>query len=241
MKKLLLAFLFCIGVADICAAQTAQLPAIPKNPYGLQIVNTVALYRQQVAQNPNYELVELKKFIPSLVLDIKYATADNLVGEPVYQMATAYARKPVAEALRKVQADLKPLGLGLKIYDGYRPYQVTVHFFNKVKEKAFVASPKDGSRHNRGCAVDLTLVDLKTGKELEMPTPYDATVEQARPDYPQVSAQVKKNRALLIDTMQRHGFKVLYNEWWHFDYKDWPQFPLMDLSFEKLQQEQAKK
>ncbi|MGV3541255.1 MAG: M15 family metallopeptidase [Rufibacter sp.] len=234
MKKLLFLCLFCIGVAETSLAQLAKLPTVPKNPYGLEIVNTMQLYRQQVAANPNHELVELKKHIPGLVLDIKYATKDNLVGEPVYKTAAAFARKPVAEALKKVQADLKPLGVGLKIYDGYRPYQVTVHFFNKVKEKDFVANPKDGSRHNRGCAIDLTLIDLKTGKELEMPTAYDATVAKAAPDYPNVSEQVKKNRALLIDAMERHGFKVLRNEWWHFDFKDWRNFPLMDIPFEEL-------
>ncbi|ALJ01323.1 hypothetical protein DC20_08610 [Rufibacter tibetensis] len=207
---------------------------MPKNQYGLPVVTSSALYKQMVNQNPKQELVELASYIPGLVLDIKYATVDNFIKEPVYKIATAYARKPVADALKKVQADLKPLGLGLKIYDGYRPYHVTVLFFKKVKKKAYVANPKEGSRHNRGCAIDLTLIQLKDGKELEMPTPYDATVVQSHPDYPHVSEQVKKNRALLINTMQRHGFTVFHNEWWHFDFKDWRQYPLMDIRFEDL-------
>ncbi|WP_205501227.1 M15 family metallopeptidase [Rufibacter psychrotolerans] len=215
-------------------AQSAAPVSIPKNRYGLPVVGSVALYQQLVAKHPDQELVELATHIPGLVLDIRYATADNLVGEPVYKVATAYARKPVAEALRKIQEELKPQGLGLKIYDGYRPYRVTEHFFRKVKEKDYVAHPKDGSRHNRGCAVDLTLVRLKDGQELEMPTAYDAMVQQAHPDYPHVSAQVKKNRALLINTMQRHGFTVFKNEWWHFDFNNWPQYHLMDIRFEDL-------
>ncbi|WP_066832857.1 M15 family metallopeptidase [Rufibacter ruber] len=236
MRKHLLLLLFLFGVTAEAWPQATAPGSIPKNRYGLPVVTTVALYRQQVAQDPSHELVELQSYVPGLVLDIKYATADNLVGEPVYKIAAAYARKPVADALQKVQADLKSLGLGLKIYDGYRPYHVTEHFFRKVKEKAYVANPKDGSRHNRGCAVDLTIVRLSDGKELEMPTPYDATVVKSHPDYPHVSAQVKKNRTLLITVMERHGFTVFHNEWWHYDFKDWRRFPLMDIPFEKLQE-----
>ncbi|MFC6996535.1 M15 family metallopeptidase [Rufibacter roseus] len=233
MKKFCLALLLFWSIAA-ASAQTKSALYIPKNKYGLPVITSVELYRQHVAQNPSHELVELKSYIPSLVLDIKYATSDNLVKEPVYKLATAYARKPVADALKKIQAELKPLGLGLKIYDGYRPYKVTEIFFRKVKKKAYVANPKDGSRHNRGCAVDLTLIDLKTGKELEMPTPYDATVVQSHPNYPHVTAEAKKNRALLIKVMERNGFKVFHTEWWHYDFNDWKSYPLMDISFEEL-------
>ena len=236
MKKNLLSviLLWSLACGDVFAQQKTVL-AIPKNRYGLPIITSVELYRQHVAQNPSHELVELKPYIPGLVLDIKYATADNLVGEPVYTTATAYARQPVADALKQVQAELKPMGLGLKIFDGYRPYQVTVLFFRKVKEKDFVANPRDGSRHNRGCAIDLTLVRLKDGKELEMPTAYDATVPQAHSEYPNVSAEAKKNRELLKQVMHRHGFTVFKIEWWHYDFNAWRNFPLMDIPFEKLQ------
>ncbi|WP_210462551.1 M15 family metallopeptidase [Rufibacter roseolus] len=233
MKKLHLILLFWFVAISTWAQAPATL-SIPKNKYGLPVVTSTGLYQKLVAQNPDHELVELQSYIPGLVLDIKYATADNLVKEPVYTIATAYARKPVADALKKIQAELKPLGLGLKIYDGYRPYHVTELFFEKVKKKDYVANPKDGSRHNRGCAMDLTLITLKDGKELQMPTPYDATVKQSHPDYPHVSAQVKRNRALLINTMQRHGFTVFQNEWWHFDFNDWAKYPLMDIRFEEL-------
>ncbi|AKQ47082.1 hypothetical protein TH63_17855 [Rufibacter radiotolerans] len=230
MKPLLSALLSIL----VSMAAWAQTPVIPKNHYGLPVVTNTALYQQLVAQIPDHELVELASYVPGVVLDIKYATADNLVGEPVYTLATAYARKPVADALRKIQADLKPLGLGLKIFDGYRPYQVTVHFYEKIKDTVYVASPRNGSRHNRGCAMDVTLVRLKDGQELEMPTAYDATIPRAHANFKDVPRKVKKNRELLKKTMQRHGFTVYAEEWWHYDFNDWRKFPLMDIRFEDL-------
>ncbi|WP_192822593.1 M15 family metallopeptidase [Rufibacter sp. LB8] len=234
MKHFALTLLFAL-LSSFGWAQQTPLPAIPKGPYGLPIVTSVELYRQQVAANPNHELVELAMYIPGLVLDIKYATADNLVGEPVYKTATAFARKPVADALKKIQADLQPLGLGLKIFDGYRPYQVTVHFYEKIKDTVYVASPRNGSKHNRGCAMDVTLVRLKDGKELEMPTAYDATIPQSHAEYANVPRRVKKNRELLKKMMHKHGFKVYAEEWWHYDFNDWRNYPLMDIPFEVLQ------
>ncbi|GGK89460.1 D-alanyl-D-alanine dipeptidase [Rufibacter glacialis] len=197
-------------------------------------MSDLALYQEQVKQNPAQKLVELASYIPGLVLDIKYATADNLAGEPVYALATAYARKPVADALKQIQAELKPLGLGLKIYDGYRPYQVTVKFFEKVRDSVFVASPRTGSRHNRGCAIDLTLVRLRDGKELKMPTAYDAFTPKAHSEYARLPKKVKQNRDLLKQAMLRHGFQVYADEWWHFDFKDWRSYPLLDIPFEEL-------
>ncbi|WP_181309013.1 M15 family metallopeptidase [Rufibacter sp. XAAS-G3-1] len=228
-KPLFFLFLWFVSVA----AAWAQ-PSIPKNRYGVPVVATTALYQELVAQDPAQELVELAAYIPGLVLDIKYATADNLAGEPVYTLATAYARKPVADALKKIQEELKPLGLGLKIYDGYRPYQVTVQFYEKVRDSVFVASPRSGSRHNRGCAIDLTLIRLKDGKELNMPTAYDAFTPKAHSTYARLPKKVKQNRDLLKQAMLRHGFQVYPDEWWHFDFKEWRNYPLMDIRFEDL-------
>lgn len=216
-------------------AAMAQTVSIPKGPYNLPIVGTAALYEQLVAQDSRQELVKLTDFIPGLVLDIRYATSKNLAGAPVYTMATAYARKPVAEALKAIQEELKPLGLGLKIFDGYRPYRVTVQFYEKVKDTVFVASPRRGSRHNRGCAIDLTLIRLKDGNELAMPTEYDAFTPKAHTDYAGLPEKVKQNRELLKQAMLRHGFQVYPDEWWHFDFKEWANYPLTDLSFEELQ------
>ncbi len=234
MKKRLIILLWLCSWVGLSSAQQKSALVIPKNKYGLPVISSVALYRQHVAQNPNHALVELADYIPGLVLDIKYATPQNLVGEPVYSQATAFARQPVADALKKIQAELKPLGLGLKVFDGYRPYRVTEIFYRKVKQKAYVANPRQGSRHNRGCAIDLTLIRLKDGQELEMPSAYDATVVQSHVDYMAISDQVKKNRTLLINIMAKHGFTVHPKEWWHYDYQDWRNYPLMDFSFEEL-------
>jgi len=209
-------------------------PAQTTNPFGLAVINTMTEYKNSVSNNPDKELVELKKFIPNLKLDIRYATKNNFAKQAVYKQARAFARLPVANALKRVQAELQKSGLGLKIFDGYRPYSVTVKFFAVASDKNFVANPKDGSRHNRGCAIDLTIINLKTGKDLPMPTPYDSFAAAAASDYKDLPPNVLKNRDLLINVMQRQGFRVLDNEWWHFDFSGWRNFELMDLGFDEL-------
>ncbi len=225
MGKLFIAFL--ILVYGECFAQNT-------NPFGLAVINTQAEYKKSISENADKQLVELKKYIPGLKLDIRYATKNNFTKQAVYREARAFARAPVAEALKNVQAELEKSGLGLKIFDGYRPYSVTVKFFDIASDKSFVANPKDGSRHNRGCAIDLTVVNLKTGKELKMPTPYDSFAAAASANYMDLPANVIKNRDLLINVMERHGFRVLDNEWWHFDFIGWKNFELMDIGLDEL-------
>jgi D-alanyl-D-alanine dipeptidase len=200
----------------------------------LLIINDMHAYQSSVKSDKNKELVEIKKWIPNIKLDIRYATKNNFAKTAVYKQAKAFARLPVVEALRNVQNELNKSGIGLKIFDGYRPYNVTVKFYELASDKSFVANPKDGSRHNRGCAIDLTLINLKTGKELEMPTPYDSFAPEAAANFEKLSEQVLKNRTLLINTMEKNGFKVLSNEWWHFDFNGWKNFELMDIPFEDL-------
>lgn len=200
----------------------------------LLIINEMSAYQSSVKSDRNKELIEIKKFIPNIKLDIRYASKNNFAKKAVYKQARAFARLPVVEALRNVQNELNQSEIGLKIYDGYRPYRVTVDFYEIASDKSFVANPKDGSRHNRGCAIDLTLINLKTGKELEMPTPYDSFAPEAAADFNNLSEQVIRNRELLIKTMEKNGFKVLNNEWWHFDFNGWKNFELMDIPFEKL-------
>lgn len=209
----------------------APLPAQYK--YGLKPM-TYPQYATSMEKNPNKALVDLEKYIPNVVLDIRYATAHNFTGEIIYKSAKAYARKPVAEALKKAQEEFNRQGVGIKIYDAYRPYAATVKFYEVYRDTTFVASPYRGSRHNRGCAIDMTLIDLKTGAELKMPTGYDAFVREARPTYPVKDPDVKKNRDLLIAVMAKHGFRVNSAEWWHFDFKGWSNFEVMDISFEEL-------
>lgn len=205
-----------------------------QNKYGLNIVNDFQSYKAAIAKNPNVELVDIKKAIPTVVLDIRYATKNNFMKQVMYKQARAFARKPVVEKLKIIQAALKKKGYGLKIYDGYRPYAVTVSFYQKASDKNFVANPAKGSKHNRGCAIDLSIIDLKTGKDVPMPTPYDSFEAAAAPHYTDLPAHIIKNRDFLINTMQANGFKVIYNEWWHFDFVGWQAYDLMDIPFEKL-------
>lgn len=216
-------------------AVSAHSFAQKANSFGLTVVNSVADYKSTVSVHPEKELVDLKKYIPGIKLDIRYATNNNFAKQAVYKQARAFGRLPVAKALKNVQAELNKSGLGLKIFDAYRPYSVTVKFFEVASDKNFVANPKEGSRHNRGCAIDLTIINLKTGRELEMPTPYDSFAAEASPSFMNLPPDVIKNRNQLINVMESNGFRVLDNEWWHFDFIGWKNFELMDIGFEELE------
>lgn len=186
-----------------------QLPTLQaqQNPYGLKIISSTQAYQKAVKANPNNALVDIQKAVPGVVLDIRYATKNNFMQQAMYPAAKAYARKPVVEQLQKIQATFKKMGYGLKIYDAYRPYAITVAFYQKSFDKNFVANPKSGSRHNRGCAVDLSIINLKTGKDVPMPTPYDSFNKAAAANYTALDPVIKKNRDLLIKVMQQHGLK----------------------------------
>lgn len=205
-----------------------------KNKYGLFVVSNPNQYEKLVNADTNNALVNLKDYIPKIKLDIRYATSNNFLGEPVYNKAEAFLRLPAAKELKEVEKDLAKKGMGLKIFDGYRPYSATVKFYLKVRDTVYVASAWTGSRHNRGCAVDLTLINLKTGKELDMPTGFDNFTDKAHSDYDNLPEKVKDNRSLLKDVMTKHGFTNYPAEWWHFDYNGWKNFPLTDLRFEQL-------
>lgn len=236
MKKytlFIIRFLFFL----ICINSHAQ----GKNPYGLKITSETKEYQRLIQKDGNQQLIDIQKAVPGIVLDIRYATTNNFTGQAVYPQARAFARKPVVMQLKAIQEELKSQHIGLKIFDAYRPYAVTLRFFEVYPDSTFVANPKKGSRHNRGAAIDLTLIDLKTGKELEMPSKYDEFTERAIPGYQGASPIEKKNRKLLTDIMTRHGFTIYSSEWWHYDFNGWQQFGLMDLSFEQLDQLDKKK
>jgi zinc D-Ala-D-Ala dipeptidase len=182
------------------------------------------------------DLVELTKLDKTVKLDIHYARSDNFVGRPVYTEARAFMQRPAAEAIVRVHKLLKKQGLGLVIFDGYRPWSVTKIFWEVTPEdkRKFVADPVKGSRHNRGCAVDLSMFDLKTKKLVEMPSDFDDFTEKASPDYKGGTQLQTKNRELLRKLMEAEGFTVNANEWWHFDYKDWKDYAIYDLSFDDL-------
>jgi len=182
------------------------------------------------------ELVELTTLDAAIRLDIRYATTNDFLGTPVYTQARAFLQRPAAEALVRALAKLQPLGYGLLIHDAYRPWYVTKIFWDATppEGKIFVADPAEGSRHNRGCAVDLTLYDLRTGKPIEMPGTYDEMSPRSFPDYPGGTSLERWHRDLLRRAMESEGFTVYEHEWWHFDYKDWREYPILNIKFEEL-------
>lgn len=182
------------------------------------------------------DLVELVKIDPSFRLDIRYATPNNFLGRSVYKQARAFLQRPAAEALSRVNARLRPQGFGLVIFDGYRPWSVTKVFWDSTPEekRIFVADPRQGSRHNRGCAVDLSLTDLKTGKQVQMPGAYDEMTDRSHIDYKGGSEESRRLRDLLRGAMESEGYAVYEPEWWHYDYKDWKEYPILNVPFEKI-------
>lgn len=197
-------------------------------------VSAPAKYRAEVKTNPDKKLVEIKKIIPQIQLDIRYATTNNFTHHKMYNQARAFARMPVVTALKGVEDELRTKGLGLKIYDAYRPYAVTAHFYEVTPDTNFLADPRKGSKHNRGCAIDLSLINLKTGKELDMPTGFDSFSKKAAANYPDLPKAEIANRELLKSVMQKHGFHVIGTEWWHYDYNGWQNYELLDVPFEDL-------
>ncbi|MFL6468918.1 MAG: M15 family metallopeptidase [Pyrinomonadaceae bacterium] len=178
-------------------------------------------------------LVELITLDKSIKLDIRYATANNFTGKQVYPEARAFLQKPAAKAIVRVHKKLKKQGLGIVIYDGYRPWTITKLFWDSVTpdKRMFVADPSKGSKHNRGCAVDLGIFNLKTGAAIPMPSAYDEFSERASPNYAGGTEEERRNRDLLRSLMEAEGFIVNENEWWHFDFKDWEQYGIYDISF----------
>ena len=178
--------------------------------------------------------MEIAALDPTIKLDVRYATANNFVGRPVYTQARAFLQRPAAEALVSAHRALQPKGYGLLVFDAYRPWSVTKLFWD-VTPKAkrdFVANPKKGSKHNRGCAVDLSLYDLATGSEVEMPSAYDEMSPRASPAYSGGTAESRARRDLLRAAMEAEGFTVEPNEWWHFNCREWREYPILDIPFE---------
>eukprot|EP01035_Chromulina_nebulosa_P030189 gene30189-40103_t len=182
------------------------------------------------------DLVALGGVVPHVRIDTRYATANNFTGQPIYERPGAYLQRPAAQALARVAARLARRGFGLVIYDGYRPWFATKLFWDVVPpdKHAFVADPAKGSRHNRGCAVDLGLYDLHTGAIVPMPSRYDEMSARAAPDFAGGTGAERAHRDLLRAAMEREGFTVNDSEWWHFDYRDWADYPIGTVSFTQL-------
>ena len=182
------------------------------------------------------DLVELTRLDSTIKLDIRYATSNNLAGRPVYTQARAFLQRPAAMALVRAHRALAARGYGVLVFDGYRPWRITKLFWDVTPpgKREFVADPAKGSKHNRGCAVDLSMYDLKTGREVEMPSIYDEMSPRAYPTYEGGATQARARRDLLRAAMEHEGFTVEPNEWWHFNYEDWPQYPILDIPFSDI-------
>ena len=183
------------------------------------------------------QLVDIQTVNPNIKLDIRYATSDNFLGFPVYTKAACYLHRDAAIALSAVQEELEGAGLGLKVFDGYRPLHVQQQMWDRVQDERYVSNPAvNKGRHTRGTAVDLTIVDFD-GRELEMPSGFDDFTERAHSDFQGISEEAKKNRALLKSVMEKHGFEQFPFEWWHFDYAGWKndeKYPPLNLTFDEL-------
>ena len=182
------------------------------------------------------ELREIVKLDPTIKLDIRYATRNNFLGRPVYKEARAFLQRPAAEALVRAHQRLRPQGYGIVVHDGYRPWSVTKIFWDvtPADKKIFVADPSQGSRHNRGCAVDLSMYELSTGKIVQMPSEYDEMTERAHINYACATPEAKRLREMLRSAMEAEGFAVYEPEWWHYDYKDWKEYPIVNVPFSKI-------
>ncbi|HWQ55632.1 MAG TPA: M15 family metallopeptidase [Bryobacteraceae bacterium] len=179
------------------------------------------------------DLVDIRDVNPRIRLDIRYATMNNFTRAQVYDEAQCFLQADVARRLSAVDQDLKRQGLGLKVYDCYRPLSVQKKFWALVPDERYVANPAKGSRHNRGASVDLTLVDA-AGREVAMPTPYDDFTAKAHRDARDVAPEAVRNREILEKAMVRRGFLPLPTEWWHFDAPDWERYPVLDIPFAEV-------
>ena len=234
-------------LASACAAGQAPAdPAGPQEDFRITPQRPVAELRAEaLAASPPAEegpfrtvdLVELRDLDPSIRYDIRYETGRNFMGEPFYTSQHAFLQRPAAEALVRAHRALEARGFGILVYDAYRPWHVTRMFWDAtpVELRDFVANPADGSRHNRGAAADVTLYDRSTGEPVSMPSGYDEFTERAAADYPGGTPEQRAHRALLRRTLEAEGFAVLPGEWWHFDYRDWRRYPILNATFEELE------
>jgi zinc D-Ala-D-Ala dipeptidase len=230
MGKIVCLFLIFASRSSCLSAQY-----LPLSHYGLPYVNNISLYKKTIEGRPQKEMIAISSDA-GIFLDLRYATTDNFMQKRMYPENTkkTFLRKPAFSALENVAADLAKQGLGLIVFDAYRPYFVTEEFWNIVKDDRYAANPAKGSGHNRGTAIDLTLCDLKTQKPLAMPTAFDNFSDSAHQDFKLSDTIRMKNRALLKEEMIKYGFVPLTSEWWHFSWPNPNEFEILNLSFAQL-------
>lgn len=203
---------------------------------GLKIISDWDQYAQQASADSNQKMVELRSLIPGLTYELRYASPHNFMKRLMYPAGTkkTYLRLPAARALQKVEEELNEQGLGLKIFDAYRPYSVTVKFWELVGDERYVANPSKGSGHNRGIAVDLTIIDLALGVELNMGTDFDNFTDTAHQDFKDLPENVLKHRNILRSVMEKNGFKIYPEEWWHYFLPGGDIYDVLDIDFRKF-------
>lgn len=228
--QILLLFVISFSTSAILMAQDRLL-----NKYGLRVIKDFRTLKASVNVDINKQMVDIKKLIPNIIFDLHYATTDNFMHKKLYpNITTTYLRRPAAMALQHVQQALNKLGLGLKIFDAYRPYAITEKMWTLIKDERYVADPKKGSGHNRGIAVDVTLINLKTKEELPMGTGFDNFSDTANLTFTHLPQTMLHNRNILKTLMEKYGFKPLETEWWHYSLPNAKDFELLDIPFKKL-------
>lgn len=206
------------GVLAGCAGRGIAAPGVPVDP----------------AATATPDLVDLARIDPRLKLDIRYATPANFMGRVLYPVARAVAQRPVAEALARVQTRAEAAGYGLLVFDAYRPWRITKAMWDQTppESREFVADPATGSRHNRGCSIDLSL--HRDGAEVTMPSAYDDFTPAAYRSNTAAPAEALAASGMLEQWMVAEGFVPLANEWWHYDWAEWRRYPIMDVPLEDV-------
>ncbi len=204
--------------------------------YTLNAINNLNAFKSLSALDSNKRMIKLNKRIKDIKLELRYASVNNFMHREMYPPKTnfSFLRLPVVNALVKVQENLNQKGLGLKIFDAYRPYDVTKKFWELVHDERYVANPAKGSGHNRGTSVDLTIIELQTNQELNMGTDFDNFTDSAHHSFTNFPKNILDNRILLKQTMEQFGFIPLETEWWHYSWPNAERFEILNLSFKEL-------
>ena len=198
-------------------------------------ISSVQVFKESVQADPLKQMDDLKKTVPGILLDLRYATKSNFTGKKLYPWAkTTYMRTAAAKALLGIQQSLNRKGYGLKVFDAYRPWSATNKMWELVKDERYVANPAKGSNHNRGLAIDLTLVQWPSGSELDMGTGFDNFTDTAHHNFTRLSQNILNNRKLLKETMEQQGFKSFESEWWHYTWPDNRGYEVLDIPLKKL-------
>lgn len=207
-------------------AQTATAPAM---------ISDIKIYKQSVKADALKQMTDLKKNIPGIVLDLRYATKNNFTGHILYPWAnTTFMRVEAANALQQIQQTLNRKGYGIKVFDAYRPWSATKEMWELVKDERYVADPAKGSNHNRGLAIDLSIVNIKTGAALNMGTGFDNFTDTAHHTFTRLPQDVLNNRKMLKETMEQHGFKSFESEWWHYTWPDNRKYEVLNIGLKKM-------